>query len=164
MDSLFAGEPQPLPKQTGSTWFITADFPSKPPQVRHAEGYERFVQLAAEFGTPPRDLFDLWRFAHFVRAHAAAFEADPDLQHSAVVFLGNALASRHDLVWQHDPRGLVVETTEPSVQWIDDEATNNPLHRSARVARIVEALLKADEQRFYEFHSTVKMWQTPQDH
>lgn len=162
VDPLFAGEAQPLPEQSGSTWHITAGAPPAPPDVQHAEGYEPFLQLAADFGTQPRELFDLWRFAHFVRAHTAAFAADPDLQHAAVVFLGNALARQHDLVWRHIPRGLVVETLEPSVVWIGDEAVSNPLHRVASVERIVEALLEADEQRFSEFHPTADAWRMPE--
>ncbi len=150
--------------QSGSTWHITPDAPPAPPEVKHAEGYEPFLLLAAKFGTQPRDLFDLWRFAHFIRAHTAAFAADPDLQHAAVVFLGNALASQHDLVWRHDPRGLLVETVEPSWIQIDDETVNNPLHRNASVERIVEALLEADEQRFYEFHPTADRWRMPEGH
>ncbi len=43
--------------------------------------------------------------------------------------------------------------------WVGDEPVNNPLHRSAPVERIVEALLEADEQRFHEFHPTVAKWQ-----
>lgn len=162
VDPLFAGEPQPLPVRSGSTWHITVDAPTAPPEVRHAEGYEPFLLLAANFGTQPRDLFDLWRFAHFIRAHAAAFAADPDLQHAAVVFVGNVLASEHDLVWRHDPRGLLVETVEPWWIEIDDETVNNPLHRRASVERIVEALLEADEQRFYEFHPTAAQWGMPE--
>lgn len=160
MDSFFASEPEPLPERRGSTWLITANSPPKPPEVTHAVGYDRFLKLASDFGTPARDLFDLWRFAHFVRAHAAAFRTDLNLQHSAVVFLGNALIAGHqDMIWQHDPRGLVVETTEPAVDWVGDEASDNPLHRSAEVERIVEALIEADEHRFYEFHRTVERWQ-----
>ncbi len=71
--------------------------PSRP----HAD--HRF-RVDATTTTAPRlaTSFDLWRFAHVTRAHAAAFAADPNLQHSAVAFLGNALIAAHqDLAWQH---------------------------------------------------------------
>lgn len=140
---------------------MTADpQPEEPPEVRHAIGYEKLVRLAAEYGTAAHDLFDLWRFAHFVRTHAAAFAADRDLRHSAVVFPGNALiATRQDLMWQHHEHGLVAESIECAMQWIDDVPVNNPLHRSAPAERILDALLEADEQRFHEFHPTVEAWQ-----
>ena len=84
MDRLFEGEPQTLPPGPRS---ITAlGQPEPPHEVTHAAGYEQFVQVATHYGTSARDLFDLWRFAHFIRAHAGALAAAPDLQHSAVVF------------------------------------------------------------------------------
>ena len=57
-----------------------------------------------------------------------------------------------------------METVEPWWIQIDDETVNNPLHRSASFERIVEALLEADEQRFYEFHPTADRWRMPEVH
>jgi hypothetical protein len=152
--ALFPGEPEPLPEQSGATWTVSSQSPPKPPPVRHADGYQPFVELARRYGTDPRGLFDRWAFAHFVRAHREALEADADLQRSAVVFLGNALIADHPACfWTHTTNGPGVTDRRPDV----DQDRSEP-ERSLGVGRTVPALLEADEARFAEFGAVVDAW------
>jgi hypothetical protein len=151
--ALFPGEPEPLPEQTGPTWTVSSTSPPKR-AVRHADGYQSFVGLARRYGTDPRGLFDRWAFAHFVRAHREALEADADLQRAAVVFLGNALIADHPACfWTHTTSGLGVTDRRPDVEDDDSDA-----ERSLGVSRTVPALLEADESRFEEFGAVVDAW------
>lgn len=156
---LFEGEPQPLPPQQGSTWTVTFPPAPKPAPVRHAVGYAPFVSLAATFGTDVRDLFDLWRFAHFVRAHREALAADRDLLQSAVIFVGDSLIARFpECFWSHHPRGLVVENEHAPVEVEPGRWEVLGRVRSLGVGDTVPALLHADEARFMEFEAVVDAW------
>jgi len=154
-DPLFPGPPRPLPPRSGSTWTVTSEDPPKPPPVRHATGYGAFVDLAEAFGTDPRALLDPWTFAHFVRAHAEALEADPELLQAAVVFLGNALIAAHpECSWAHRTNGLAIESDQD--ERVEADVVGR--RRSLGVGGTVPALLHADEARFREFGRVVDHW------
>jgi hypothetical protein len=158
-DALFPGEPRELPERTGPTWTVRLDDPPQPPPVRHAIGYGAFVELAGRFGTDARSLFDLRAFAHFVRAHRAALEADPALERSAVVFLGDVCVANHpECFWTNRTNGLAVESEH--LRAIDDEPgwEEVPAYRALHVEATVPAILAADERRFLEFRSVVDGW------
>lgn len=162
MDLLFKAEPGPLPEwrpPTGS-WAITAeDTGMVPPLVRHAMGYDTFVTFAARYGTAADTLFDLWAFAHFVRAHRESFLADRDLERSALVFLGNVCIANHpECYWTGDGPTLAIESAHESV---DDEQRLHlepASYRYLGVGDTVPAIREADEARFLEFQSVVSAW------
>lgn len=143
------------------TWTVTADdFRTvEPPPVRHARGYEQFVAFAASYGTDARSLFDLWAFAHFIRAHRVAFTTDPDLERSAVVFLGNVCITNHsECYWSGKGPTLSVESPQ---QIVEDELGSRLEPEDRRylgVGGTVPAVLDASENRFLEFQSVVDNW------
>lgn len=158
--ALFPGEPEPLPERVGSTWAVRFDEGPPPAPVRHALGYAPFVHLAATYGTDPRSLFDIWAFAHFVRAHRDRLTDDAELLHSAVVFLGNVFIANHpECFWTNNAAGLAVESERgPLIEvapGVFDELGN---HRYIRIGGTVPAVLAADEARFLEFQTVVDNW------
>ena len=160
MQMLFPGEPEPLPAHQGPTWTVSSGDPRKPPPVRHALGYAPFVAFAEQFGTDARALFDIWTFAHFVRAHRQRFDEDSDLLHAAVVFLGNVFIANHpDCSWTNNAPGLAVEfSPEPELGSEPQVVRKVDGYRYIGVGGTVPALLAADEMRLLEFQTVVDRW------
>lgn len=160
MQPLFFGEPEPLPEHVGPTWTIRFGDPPPASPVRHAAGYEPFVAFAGLYGTDPHELFDLWTFAHFVRAHRDRFAEDAALLHAAVVFLGNVCIANHpECRWTNFARGLAVESErDPSINNGPGVFEELGSHRSLGVEGTVPAVLAADERRFLEFQTVVDNW------
>lgn len=93
----------------------TAD-PSSPPPfgpaaVRHAAGYAPFLAYLQAHDGDPRALAQTLaasprRLLRYIRAHAPAVLADPELRGAAEVFLGNCIATlRADAAWRSDDTG-----------------------------------------------------------
>lgn len=89
---------------------------SLPPQfgpaaVRHSAGYAPFLAYLQEHEGDPRPLAlalaaSPRRLLRYLRAHAPAVLADPELRGAAEVFLGNCIATlRADAVWRSDETG-----------------------------------------------------------
>lgn len=159
MQSLFSGKPEPLPEHVGPSWTVgSGDRPAAP--IRHAAGYEPFVEFAAKFGTDARSLFDLWAFAHFLRAHSVRFDEDSDLRHAAVVFLGNVLiVNQPECFWTNKAPGLAVESEPgPLLEVGPGVFQETGAHRYLGVDGTIPALLAADEERFLEFQTVVDDW------
>lgn len=160
---MFEGEPAPLPdwREPTGRWVITAEETgtAAPPPIRHALGYDEFAAFAAQYGTSAESLFDLWAFAHFIRAHRERFEIDLNLTKSAVVFLGNVCIANHsECYWTGTGPHLAVESGQ---EFVDDEQGVHLAPADRRYLRIgdtVPAILEANEERFLEFRGVADAW------
>jgi hypothetical protein len=108
--ALFEGDPTPLPVPTprGTTRYTLSA--SRPAEVTHAEGYERFLALVESRAVDPATLAsDISEFVDFIQRNSLDIGADPALTTAAARFLGNALARlQTDARWHTFEDGTVM--------------------------------------------------------
>jgi Family of unknown function (DUF6226) len=113
--------------------------------VRHVGGYAPFVGFCAQHGEDAAGLAaDPVRLLEFLRAHAAALLAEPELGKAAEVFAGNTVvAQRPDAQW-HSMEGGITEAGDHEMSLV--------------VQGLVERLHHADVEQFTESLTTIRDW------
>lgn len=107
-ESVFPGEPTPLPAPVPQSPAVLRPAAEKPADVKHVLGYTPFVDFARASGHDPRHLAsNLEALLHFLEAQARPLAHDSLLEPTAI-FFGNAIAATH-------PRATWSVFSEPEI-------------------------------------------------
>jgi hypothetical protein len=148
--AFFEGDPLPLPAPTLRGKALYALSAGRPAEVRHAEGYERFVALVESRADDPAALAsDISELVEFIQRNSLDIGAEAALTTSAARFLGNSLARlQPDARWHTFEDGTVL---------VGDRVTKFD------VDTVITRILSGNRSLGQQFTEVVQTWRDDSD-